>query len=136
MAGGGSRVGRSDHNKRRRAEQRGHLAERVSGLLLRLKGYKILSRRFRCAAGEIDLIARRANHIAFVEVKARASRGAALDSVTTAQRRRIVRSAEVWLGRAGLSGGLPADYSVSFDLILVTPKQWPKHLQAAFDATM
>src|SRR3546814_11452262 len=39
---------------------------------LRLKGYRILGQRVRCARGEIDLVARRGRTVAFVEVKWRA----------------------------------------------------------------
>lgn len=125
-----------DRTDRRNAYRRGHAAEHVAALALRLKGYSILAQRFRCPAGEIDLIARRGTHIAFIEVKARASEVAALEAVSRFQVHRILRSAEVWLGQNEQSGLLPDDYSASFDLMLVAPFKWPKHLQAAFDATM
>ena len=44
---------------RRQAERRGHFAERTAGWWLQLCGYRILARRWRCAAGEIDLIVKR-----------------------------------------------------------------------------
>ena len=56
---------------RRRAHIYGLRAEWVAALLLRLKGYRVLDRRFAAAGGEIDLVARRGATIAFVEVKAR-----------------------------------------------------------------
>ena len=37
------------------------------------KGYRILAKRFRTPYGEIDLVARKRNLIAFIEVKARAT---------------------------------------------------------------
>src|SRR5436309_14565303 len=40
---------------------------------LTAKGYRILARRFRSPYGEIDIVARRRNLLAFVEVKARAT---------------------------------------------------------------
>ena len=125
-----------DRKDRRTAYRRGHAAEHVAALALRLKGYSILAQRFRCPTGEIDLIARRGAHIAFIEVKARANEVAALEAVSRTQVQRIIRTAEVWLGQNELSGLLPHDYSVSFDLMLVAPFKWPKHLKAAFDATM
>ena len=54
---------------RRQAERRGHFAERIAGWWLQLSGYRILARRWRCAAGEIDLIVKRRRKLVFVEVK-------------------------------------------------------------------
>lgn len=60
-----SRVGRLQ------ALARGHAAERIAVLSLRLKGYRILARRFKTKVGEVDIIARRGCCIAFIEVKQR-----------------------------------------------------------------
>ena len=75
---------------RRRREGWGRKAESLAAFALRLKGYRVLARRLRTPAGEIDLIVRRGATIAFVEVKARATRGAVASSVSIAQRRRII----------------------------------------------
>jgi putative endonuclease len=48
-------------------------AETQAAAVLIAKGYRILARRFRTPHGEIDIVARRRNLIAFVEVKARAN---------------------------------------------------------------
>ena len=53
-------------------------------MLLRLKGYRVLARRFAAAGGEIDLVVRRGDTIAFVEVKARDD----LDAAASADHRR------------------------------------------------
>ncbi|MDP6175584.1 MAG: YraN family protein, partial [Rhodospirillales bacterium] len=45
--------------KRRRAWQRGFNAESLAAWTPRLKGYRILARRLRTPAGEIDIVARR-----------------------------------------------------------------------------
>jgi Holliday junction resolvase-like predicted endonuclease len=42
---------------RRQAERHRHFAERVAPWWFQLCSYRILARRWRCAAGEIDLIA-------------------------------------------------------------------------------
>ncbi len=84
---------------RRRAHLFGLRAESIAALLLRLKGYHVLARRFAAAGGEIDLVVRRGATIAFVEVKARDDLDAAADAITEAKRRRIGRAARVWLAR-------------------------------------
>jgi putative endonuclease len=114
---------------RRAAERHGHRAENRAALALRLKGYRILARRFRTPVGEIDIIARRGRTIVFVEVKARATRDAALLAVTPAGRSRIIRAARFWLGRQPGAAG----FDLRFDVILVMPRRWPAHMQGAFD---
>lgn len=114
---------------RRRSHRRGLAAETLAAMHLRLKGYRILARRFRARVGEIDMIARRGAHFAFVEVKARPEAGEVL---TARQRARIRRAAEAWLAVASLRGRLPTEYSASFDLVLVRPWRWPQHVPRAF----
>jgi putative endonuclease len=111
-------------NRRRDAEQRGRSAETLAAWLLRAKGYRILARRFRVPAGEIDLVARRGRIVAFVEVKARGSRENAAEAVSPYQRRRIAAAAAAWLGRHG--DGLDCD--VRFDAVLIAPRRLPLHL--------
>ena len=45
--------------KRRAAYGLGHRGETLAAFALRLQGFRILARRYRTPAGEIDLIARR-----------------------------------------------------------------------------
>ncbi|WP_031551278.1 YraN family protein [Parvularcula oceani] len=97
------------------AERAGRRAETLAALLLRLKGYRILERRFRCHAGEIDLIARRGRLVAFVEVKARADHAAALLSVTPRARRRIEAAATAWQAQRLRT----LDAPVRFDIVTV-----------------
>ncbi len=113
---------------RRVAERRGHWAETLASLLLRMKGYRIIERGFRSKAGEIDLIARRGRRLAFVEVKARRSTAEAAWAVTPRQQARIIRAAEHWLAITGE----PGDIDMSFDVVLIAPWTWPRHIAAAF----
>ena len=46
----------SSNANRIKNEKRGHRAETVALIFLRLKGYKLLARRFKSHHGEIDLI--------------------------------------------------------------------------------
>jgi putative endonuclease len=65
----------------RKAYRLGHLAETRCVWYLRLKGYRILSRRFKTPVGEIDIVARHRGTLVFVEVKARADVEAAAGSL-------------------------------------------------------
>ncbi|MBO6784683.1 MAG: YraN family protein [Alphaproteobacteria bacterium] len=113
---------------RQASEQRGRRAEAAAALWLRCKGYAILARRYRCAAGEIDLIVRRANLVAAVEVKARAGLDDAAFSVIARQRERIARATEHFLA----ANPRYAEHDVRFDAVLVTPRRLPRHVPDAW----
>ena len=113
---------------RRRAHLFGLRAESVAALLLRLKGYHALARRFSAAGGEIDLIMRRGATIVFVEVKARDDLDAAAEAITQSKRRRIGRAARVWLARNPWAANL----NLRVDAVFVAPRRLPRHLVAAY----
>ena len=113
---------------RRRAYGRGRRAEALAAWWLRLKGYRILARGFRVAAGEIDLIARRGRLIALVEVKARPSLEQAGTAILPRQRERITRAAEVFLQRHPELAG----FDLRFDVVLLAPGRLPRHLADAW----
>ncbi len=115
--------------KKLKAEQRGHLAESLAAWSLRLKGWRILAQRYRTPLGEIDLIARRGDLVAVVEVKARQTLIGAMDSVTPAAQKRIMGSADLWLSRQKDAARL----SIRFDIIAVVPWRWPIHIPRAFE---
>ena len=109
---------------RRAREHLGRRAESRAAVALRLKGYRILDRRVRTPAGEIDLVVRRGAVVAFVEVKARQTRARAAESISPVQRRRIVRAAAHFLAA---NPGLAA-LTQRFDAVLVEPRKWPHHI--------
>ena len=113
---------------RRRAHRFGLRAESIAALLLRVKGYQVLDRRFSAAGGEIDLVARRGATIAFVEVKARDGLETAAEAITEAKRRRIGRAARVWLARNPWAAAL----NLRGDAVFVAPGRLPRHLAAAY----
>lgn len=119
-----------DQKGRRRAYHTGHGAEIIAAWFLRLKGWRILKRRYRTKAGEIDLIARRGRTLVFVEVKARKNEAAALEAVTPAGRKRIIRAAKIFLSEHPKAGF----FSMRFDVIAVTPWRLPLHVVNAFEA--
>jgi len=106
-------------------------AEGRAAAYLMVKGYRILARRFRTPYGEIDIVARRRNLVAFVEVKARASLDEAAYAVTPRQQQRIIAAAEAWLMAHPEHG----DFDLRFDAMLIAPRRLPRHLLAAFDAS-
>lgn len=114
--------------RRFRAYRKGHWSERLAALALMLKGYRIVARRYRTRLGEIDLIARKGDLVAFVEVKARRTLIEAMEAVGRHSERRIEGAADQWLSRQ-------ADYSrlsIRFDIVAVLPWRWPVHIENAF----
>ena len=119
--------------KRRRprsaAYRLGLRAEALAALFLRLKGWRILARRYKAGTGEIDIIARRGRTVIFVEVKARATREAALAAITPHAARRISAAARQWQsGRKDLR-----DATLRFDAVLVVPLRLPEHVSNIFE---
>lgn len=113
---------------RQRAEHQGRTAEFVALVYLMLTCHRILARRWRGSAGEIDLVARRGRRIIFVEVKFRhrsdagsgAGSGAGSDAggiPTAQQRQRIARAAQQFCRQRRIS---PA-FELRFDLIQISP---------------
>lgn len=84
---------------RQRAEAAGRWSEQAAGLLLRLKGYAILTTRYRTPVGEIDIVAKRGKLVAFVEVKTRPTTDEALGAVSHHARRRIIAAADAFISR-------------------------------------
>src|ERR1700736_2153346 len=106
-------------------------AEARAAVYLMAKGYRILAKRFRTPYGEIDIVARRRNLLAFVEVKARANLDDAAYAVTHRQQQRIIEAAQAWL----MAHPEHADFDLRFDAMLIAPRRLPRHLLAAFDAS-
>jgi len=112
---------------RRIAEASGRRGERLAGWWLRLKGWSILDRRVRTPAGEVDIVARRGNLVAFVEVKSRAT-AAELDFAIDERRlSRVAAAAEYLMPKyAG-----PGD-DIRVDVILLAPGTRPRHIENAW----
>ena len=106
-------------------------AESRAAVFLMAKGYRILAKRFRTPYGEIDIVARKRNLLAFIEVKARASFDDAAYAVTARQQARIIEAAQAWL----MTHPEHAEFELRFDAMLIAPRRLPRHLLAAFDAS-
>ena len=109
------------------AEAAGRRGERLAGWWLRLKGWQILDRRVRTKAGEVDIVARRGNLVAFVEVKTRAT-VADLDFAIDERRlARVAAAAEVLMPRYAGAGD-----DIRVDVILMAPGTRPRHIENAW----
>ena len=79
-------------------------------------GYEIIERNWRTKGGELDLVVRSGQLVAFVEVKTRASDayGDPALAVTVSKQRRLRRLAASWLAASGHHG-----VEVRFDVVSV-----------------
>ena len=117
-----NRIQRGGHGYRR-----GHRAEIWAAWWLRMKGYRILARCWRCPAGEIDLVAYRNGVLVAVEVKARPDIATGLESIRVTQQKRLATALEYFAHRrSGPWEGL------RLDAMIICPWRLPHHLPDAW----
>jgi len=102
---------------------------------LERQGYRVVARNQRVGRGELDIIVRRGPVLAFVEVKARRTRGCGVpeEAVTVRKQRQIVRLAQLWM--AARPSALDGVEEVRLDVVAVDLAATPtavRHLPAAF----
>ena len=99
------------------ARRKGLRYEDRARVYLERQGLRCIAHNFRCRLGEIDLIMRDRQTICFVEVKYRGSSdfGGAAYSISSRQRRRLVKTAEYFL----LGKRQFADWPLRFDALLI-----------------
>lgn len=114
---------------RRQANRHGLIAEHAAAWLLRVKGYRILDFRYRVRGGEIDIVARRGDTIAFVEVKARPALDEARAAIGDVKRRRLSKAVKVWLASHPWAAAL----TWRGDAVFVAPWRWPRHAIAVIE---
>jgi putative endonuclease len=88
------------------AEQRqavGRRGEEAAVRFLHEQGYRVVERNYRCRFGEIDLIARDGETLAFIEVKTRRSQafGPPALAVTIEKQRHLVKASQIYLAERG-----------------------------------
>ena len=113
------------------AQLGGHRGETLAAWFLRLKLYRVVTRRYKTPVGEIDLIAERFGTTVFVEVKARSKASSEGETLEAVNQSRIGRAAQYWLARHPTK----AETSLRFDAIFLAPGRWPRHVVNAFDAS-
>lgn len=105
---------------------RGRAFEHLAADHLRRAGYRIVARNVRAGREEIDLVVRREDVVAFVEVKGRSGldHGHPLGAIDHRKRARIARVARDWIRRHGRRGD-----TYRFDAVAVTrgPTGWRAH---------
>jgi putative endonuclease len=96
----------------------GAAGEQLARRHLEGKGYGFVTANWRCPFGELDLVMRDGATLVFVEVKTRRGErlGAAEESVTSAQARRLLVAAEVFLAASPHLG----DAIWRVDLVAIT----------------
>ncbi len=110
-----------------KARRSGRAAEVIAAIWLMAAGWRILGLRLKVQGVEIDILARRGDVLAVVEVKARATLAEALEAVGWDQRRRLRRAAQAVAQRPGLEG-----MAIRLDLLAMAPRRWPRHIADAW----
>ena len=97
----------------------GRAAEKVAAIELGKLGYQILVSNYTCKQGEIDIIAREADSLAFVEVRCKrtASFGSPAESITKSKQHKIALTAQHYLQEHSLH-----DINCRFDVVEVVVK--------------
>ena len=112
----------------------GEMGEKLAVRYLRLRGYKILGRNYRCKLGEIDVIARRKGTLVFIEVRSR-SEPWLIDPASTVDEIKIARTINA--SKYYLMEKRLADIPCRFDIFAISfrPNKRPakEHIQGAFD---
>ena len=110
----------------------GKIAEFVARNYLRLTGFRILAQNYITGrgtnAGEVDIIAARANLLVFVEVKKRSDLNKAAYAVSNRQQQRIIRGAEAFLQKNPQYAG----YDCRFDAVLISFPLQIEHIKNAW----
>lgn len=127
-------------------QELGELGERIAARWLSGRGWDVLARRFRNGHRDLDLVVRREEVVAFVEVKTRRKGGfgGPVGAVGWRKQRELTRSAQVWMDRQGkelLRGGGAPVVGYRFDVVgvligadrrvrvLHVPDAFPAHLR-------
>jgi putative endonuclease len=112
----------------RRAFASGLDAEGLAAGALERDGWRILGRRLRTAAGEIDLAAEKDGLVVFVEVKQRPTLAGAAAALSPRQRRRLLAAAEILLAENPGWGGA----GVRFDVLVIDAAGAVRRIADAF----
>lgn len=110
---------------------KGSIYEEQASLFLKKAGYEIMDRNWSCPMGELDIVARKGDTVAFVEVRQRTSAAYGLPSETVgrAKRAKIIKAAMAYIKARS-----PRADIFRFDFIGIRPGAEPEHIEDAFSA--
>lgn len=111
----------------------GRWGEEVAARFLEERGWEVLGRNFRDGHAEVDLVVRKENVVAFVEVKCRRGLGFGhpFEAITRRKRSEVARVARGWIRKEGL----PPGSVVRFDAVAVLFRPFaPPEIQHLADA--
>lgn len=99
----------------------GRRGETLAAEKLAALGYQIVARNYRCAPGEIDLIALRGEVWVFVEVRTRRGKafGTPEESITPRKRQHLIAAAQSYLQENNLDD---ADWRIDVVAVELTPQ--------------
>lgn len=105
-------------------------AEDLALRYLEAQGLTLVTRNFRCRAGELDLIMHDSEYLVFVEVRSRrySRYGAPAESVTHAKQQKLLRAAAFYLQRQAL------DPPCRFDVVAILRPDGEPHIEWIRDA--
>lgn len=108
----------------------GRWGEERAARFLERRGWTVLARNYRFGRREVDLVVRRGDTVAFVEVKTRAGSGfgAPQDAITLLKRREVEAVASDFLRRHRLGQA-----QVRFDAVAIRVRRGPGHTEVALE---
>lgn len=114
----------------------GQEGEAAAVRMLEAEGFHILARNFSCAWGELDIVARKADLVCFVEVRMRshAAWGDPAHTISFRKQRRVVKAALHYLFAHDLR-----EHMIRFDVVTIVgrgARAQMEHIPNAFDAAM
>ena len=111
----------------------GSKGESLAVKFLKTKGYKIISRNYKTAIGEIDIIAQDGETVVFIEVKTRANDafGYPFEAVHSRKRRKLKNLALLYLKNHGKE--LPVRFDVLSIMYIEDSIKEIEHIKDAFE---
>ena len=94
---------------------KGDIAEQKAVIFLSENGFKIIEKNFYSRFGEIDIIASKNDTLHFIEVKSGADYELAVQNITPAKIRKIIRTSDVYLKKHRYINDF------QYDAVIVTP---------------
>jgi putative endonuclease len=106
----------------------GMLGEKLAKDFLKKRGYRVIETNYRCAEGEIDIVARQRDYLVFIEVRAKKSRdfGSPEESVTPAKKERLRNAAARYQQE---HDNLPQSWRIDFVAVELDRKDKPTRIE-------